>query len=69
MKNIKERGMLCIPLIVAVTLFGGFYSFTAYFVGALILLMLFIQLGRRKKSRTAFFRKTLERLTNQILPI
>lgn len=53
MKNRKERGMLWIPLIMSVVLFGGFYSFSAYFIGVMVLLLLFIQLGRNKKSRTA----------------
>lgn len=53
MKMVKERGMLWIPIIMAITLFGGFYSFSVYLLGTVILLFLFLQLGRAKKSRRA----------------
>lgn len=53
MKKIKdnnEKLLLILPLLLAFALFGGFYSFGAYFAGAVILFCLFLRLGCHKRS-------------------
>lgn len=50
----KEKTyMISLPIILSLIAFGGFYSFSVYLTGAVVLLFLFLQLGKRKKSRTA----------------
>lgn len=43
--------MLQLPLILGVVLYGGFYSFCAYAIGVVVLALLFVKLGKDKKSR------------------
>ena len=49
----KDGWRISFPLITTILLFGGFYSFSVYFVGAMILLLLFLWLGKTKKSKLA----------------
>lgn len=49
-KDNNEKLLLVLPLMLAFALFGGFYSFGAYFVGAVILFCLFLRLGYSKRS-------------------
>lgn len=49
----KDGWRISFPLITTILLFGGFYSFSVYFVGAMILLLLFLWLGKIKKSKLA----------------
>lgn len=53
MKKNEKIWKLALPLIVTILLFGGFYSFSVYLAGAIILLLLFLRLGEQKKSRVA----------------
>ncbi len=53
MKNSQKRWRLILPLVTTILLFGGFYSYSVYLVGAMILLLLFLRLGKTKKSYTA----------------
>ncbi len=53
MNDRKDVWRISIPLITTILLFGGFYSFSVYFVGAMILLLLFLWMGKTKKSRMA----------------
>lgn len=46
--NVK---MIQIPLLLGAVLYGGFYSFCAYAIGVIILALLFVKLGKDKKSR------------------
>lgn len=49
----EKTYMISLPIILSLLAFGGFYSFSVYLTGAVVLLLLFLQLGKRKKSRTA----------------
>lgn len=53
MKKSGKRWEISLPFIITILLFGGFYSFSVYLVGAIILLLLFWRLGNQKKSRVA----------------
>ncbi len=53
MKKLKVNNgnlLMILPLMLAFVLFGGFYSFGAYFAGAVILFCLFLRLGYSKRS-------------------
>lgn len=53
MNDRKDVWRVSLPFIITILLFGGFYSFSVYFVGAMILLLLFLWLGKTKKSKLA----------------
>lgn len=51
MKSKTNIKMLQLPLILGIVLYGGFYDFCVYAIGVIILVLLFLKLGKDKKSR------------------